>query len=104
MKYPQKKLNEEEEKKIEELCYANRSNKFNNEIFSNLQILMNEIVKENYESSHLIHKVIEGLPDYIILNQELKTMFKETYEYFMEEKVFSIDCLVSIFEYFEAFE
>ena len=63
---------------------------------------MNEIVKENYESSHLIHKVIEGLPDYIILNQELKTMFKETYEYFMEEKVFSIDCLVSIFEYFEA--
>ena len=101
-KYPPKKLTEEEERRTEELSQINRSNKFSNEIFSSLQILMNEIVKENYEPNHLIYKIIEVLPDYIILKEELKNMFKEAYEYFMDEKVFSIDTLVSIFEYFEA--
>ena len=101
-KYPPKKLNEDEEKKIEELSQINKSNKFYNEVFSSLQILMNEIVKGNYEPSHLIYKIIETLPVYIILNKELKNMFKETYEYYLGEKIFSLDTLVSIFEYFEA--
>ena len=101
-KYPPKKLNEDEEKKIEELSQINKSNKFYNEVFSSLQILMNEIVKGNYEPSHLIYKIIETLPVYIILNKELKNMFKETYEYYLGEKIFSLNTLVSIFEYFEA--
>ena len=101
MKYPQRKLNEEEEKKIEELCYANRSNKFNNEIFSNLQIIMNDILKENYEPNFLIIKIINNLSEYITLNEELIKMFKNTNDYFLDEPLFSIDCLVTIFEYFE---
>ena len=63
---------------------------------------MNEIVKENYEPNYLIYKIIEGLPDYIILKQELKNMFRETYENYPEEKIFTIDTLISIFEFFEA--
>ena len=101
-KYPKKNLTDEEERRIEQLSQLNRNDKFKNEIFSSLQILMNEIVKENYEPNYLIYNIIEGLPEYIILKPELKNMFKETYEYFMEEKAFSIDSLVSIFEYFEA--
>ena len=101
-KFKQRKLNEEEEKRIEELSRYEKSTKFHNEIFSSLQILMNEIKKENYDSNTLIYTIINNLPDYIILNKELKNMFKETYEYFMEEIMFSIDSLVSIFEYFEA--
>ena len=62
---------------------------------------MNEIIKQNYEQDHLIYKIIETLPPYIILNQNLIKMFKEKNEYF-EEKIFTINSLVSIFEYFEA--
>ena len=101
-KYPKKNLTDEEERGIEQLSQLNRNDKFKNEIFSSLQILMNEIVKENYEPNYLIYKIIEGLPDYIILKQELKNMFRETYENYPEEKIFTIDTLISIFEFFEA--
>ena len=101
-KYPKKNLTEEEEKKIKQLSQLNRNDKFKNEIFSSLQILMNEIVKENYEPNYFIYKIIEGLPEYIILKPELKNMFKESYEYSQIEKIFSINSLVSIFEFFEA--
>ena len=100
-KYPQRKLSEEEERRIEELIRLNRSNKFNNEVFANLQILMNSILKENYEPNELIFKIIYDLNEYILINEELKKMFKDAYEYFLNEPIFSIDCLVSIFEYFE---
>ena len=100
-KYPQRKLKEEEETRIEELVHSNKSNKFNNEIFGNLQILMKLILKENYEPKELIFKIINDLSEYITINEQLKKMFKDAHEYFMDE-IFSIDCLVSIFEYFES--
>ena len=101
-KYPQRKLNEEEEeKRIEELIHSNKSNKFYNEIFADLQILMNSILKENYEANDLIFNIINNLNEYITINKELKKMFKDAHEYFIDEPIFSIDCLVSIFEYFE---
>jgi hypothetical protein len=63
---------------------------------------MNEIIKENYDQNHLIYKIIESLPNYIILNDELVKLFRSKYEYNPEEKIFTINTLVSIFEYFEA--
>ena len=63
---------------------------------------MNEIVKENYNPDHLIYKIIEALHKFIILNQTLVKFFKDKYEYYMEEKVSTINTLVSIFECLEA--
>ena len=101
-KYPQKPLTEEEKDSLIDLIKSNNSRQFYNDIFASLQILMNEIIKQNYEQNHLIYKIIETLPPYIILNQALVKMFKEKYEFFMEEKILTINSLVSIFEYFEA--
>ena len=63
---------------------------------------MNEIIKENYDQDTLIYDIVEKLPNYIILNQELVNLLKRTKELYMDEKVFTINNLVSIFEYFEA--
>ena len=101
-KYPSRKLTDDEKDSITELLKNNNNNKFYNDVFASLQILMNEIVKENYNPDHLIYKIIEALPKFIILNQTLVKFFKDKYEYYMEEKVFTINSLVSIFEYFEA--
>ena len=63
---------------------------------------MNLIVNENYNQDHLIYKVIEARPNYVVLNPVLIKFFKEKYDYYMDEKVFTINSLVCIFEYFEA--
>ena len=99
-KYKQKDLNEEEKKCINELIQENNNNKFYSEVFSSLQILMNQIINENYEQNYNIYDIIKSLPNYIILNEKLMNLFKIKYE--MKENVFSINSLVSIFEYFEA--
>ena len=101
-KYIQRELTEEEKESLSELLKDKNNSKFYNDVFSSLQILMNEIIKENYDQNHLIYKIIENLPNYIILNDELIKLFKSKYEYNPEEKVFTINSLVSIFEYFEA--
>ena len=101
-KYPPKKLNDDEKEALNDLLKNNNNSKFYNDIFASLQILMNEIVKENYKQDHLIDDIINGLPPYIILNPELVKLFKDAHEMFMDEKVFTINSLVSIFEYFEA--
>ena len=101
-KYIQKELTEDEKDSLKELLEGNNNSKFYNDVFSSLQILMNEIIKENYEQDHLIYKIIEKLPNYIILNEELVKLFKNKYEYNPEEKTFTINSLVSIFEFFES--
>jgi hypothetical protein len=101
-KYQQRELSEEEKSIINKLLEANNNMKFYSDVFASLQILMNEIVKENYKNDHLIYKIIENLPQYIILNAQIIKMFKNTFEYNIEGKIFSIDSLVSIFEHFEA--
>ena len=104
-KYVPRALSETEKKCLNEFLQINNNNhKFYNDVFTSLQILMNEIIKENYEENYLIYKIIEALPDIIILNEELKKLFKNKYEYYKDEKekVFTINSLVSVFEYFEA--
>ena len=100
-KYNQKPLSEDEKQALGELLKSN-SVKTYNEVFSSLQILMNEIIKENYNQDILIIDIIEKLPNYIVLNKELVELLKRCKEEFMAEKVFTINSLVSIFEYFEA--
>ena len=104
-KYAQRELSDIEKESLFELLQNNQQSKFINDVFASLQILMNEIVKENYEQNYLIYKVIESLPTYIILNNELVQLFKRKYEYYIDMpdlKVFTINTLVSIFEYFES--
>ena len=58
-------------------------------------------LKRITKKNHLIFKIIENLPEYIILNPNLIKMFRNSYE-FGNKEMFSIDSLVSIFEHFEA--
>ena len=100
-KYAQKPLSEDEKQIIGELLKNNNVKLFN-DIFSSLLILMIEVIKENYASDTLICDIIEKLPNYIIINKELVDLLKNTKEQYMNEKVFTINNLVSIYEYFEA--
>ena len=99
-KYLQKELTEEEKSYINKILKTNNSSNFNNDIFSSLQILMNEILKENYNQNYLIYNIIESLPGYIILNEQLIKLIKDRY-LDEKEKSFTINSLFSIFEYFE---
>ena len=99
-KYIQKYLSEEEKNYVNEFVQSNNNTKFYFEVFSDLQILMNQILKENYEQNHKIYDIIKTLPNYIILKEELVNLFKNKYD--LNENVFTINSLVSIFDYFEA--
>ena len=101
-KYPQRHIKEEEEKILNNLIKSNNNTKFYNDIIASLHILMNEINKQNYEQEYLIYNIIESFPAYIILNRKLVNMFKEARNIYIEEKIFTINSLLSIFETFEA--
>ena len=102
-KYLQRELTEDEKISLSNLLEGNNNSQFYNDVFASLQILMNEIIKQNYEQTHFIHKIIENLPNYIILNEQLKNLFKTKFEYAdPKEMKFTINSLVSIFEYFES--
>ena len=101
-KYPPKQLSDDEKEALSELLKNNNNSKFYKEVFASLQILMNLIVNENYNQDHLLYKIIEARPNYVVLNPVLIKFFKDKYEYYMDEKVFTINSLVCIFEYFEA--
>ena len=103
-KYNPRELEEGEKNALNELLENNNNSRFYNDVFSSLQILMNETIKENYNKSHLLYKVIEAKPNYIILNANLVDFFRKQYEYYadMDFKYFSVDSLLEIFNYFEA--
>ena len=100
-KYIQRELSEEEKNSINKIIENNNNSKFYKEIFASLQILMNQIVKENYNEKYLINKIINNLPKYFILKVELKELFKSKSYEEENNKNFTVDSLVSIFEYFE---
>ena len=99
-KYPKRELTKEEKNYIHNLAEINNNTKYYNDIFSSLQIIMKEIVNENYNQEHLIYNAIEKFPKYIKLNEELVNMFKR-YIYQEEKKYFTLMTLVPIYEYFE---
>ena len=99
-KYTQRELTEDEKNYINKVLKINNNSNFINDIFSSLQILMNEILKENYNQNYLLYDIIEKLPQYIILNEQLIKLITDRYlEY--NEQSFTINSLFSIFEYFE---
>ena len=63
---------------------------------------MNQIIKENYPKDKLLYQIIEKLPKYVILEQKLVDFFKTQYEYYYELKLFTVNSLIPIFDYFEA--
>ena len=101
-KYIQRELTQDEKESLNELLKENNNSKFYNDVFASLQIIMNEVIKENYDQTHLIYRIIEKLPNYIILNEKLVKLLKIKHDYNPEDKSFTINSLVSIFEYFEA--
>ena len=102
-KYLKRELTDIEKESLMDLLEANNNSKFYNDVFASLQILMNEIIKQNYDQNHFIYKIIETLPNYIILNDKLVNEFKSKYEFMdPQQKVFTVNSLVSIFEYFES--
>ena len=100
-KYVKRDLTGEEKASIIELIQANNnSSKFFSESYSSLQILMNQILKENYDKSEFIYNIIKSSENnYNILHEELINLFRDKFENGV--KIFTIDCLVSILEYFE---
>ena len=99
-KYAQRELTDDEKNYINKILKINNNSNFINDIFSSLQILMNEILKENYNQNYLLFDIIEKLPKYIILNEQLIKLIKDRYVEH-KEKSFIINSLFSIFEYFE---
>ena len=97
-KYYRRDLSDYEKKCVNEMIKYNK-NKFYNEIFASLQILMNEIIKDNYPKNYLIYNIIEKLPKCIILNQELIKLFENCNN--DNNESFTVNSLVSFFEYFE---
>ena len=102
-KYQQKELNEEEKFAIKiMLKHINNDKKIYSDIFSSLQILMNEILKENYQQNFLIYEIIKNkLPKYVILNEDLVKLIEKVYFKSENSNNFTVNSLVSIFEYFE---
>ena len=99
-KYEQHELTEDEKNYINKsLKNINDDNKVYNDIFSSLQILMNEILKENYQQNYLLYDIIQNIPKYVILNDELIKLIENRYN--KSKFSFTINSLVSIFEYFE---
>ena len=103
-KYPSRELNKAEKDSLIDFINDNKSRGFYNDVFSSLQILMNEIIKENYESSVLIYTIIENLPKFVKINPQLIKLLQDKYELDINQELnlFSIDCLVPFLEYFEA--
>jgi hypothetical protein len=59
---------------------------------------MNEIIKENYDQNYLLYDIIKKLPKYIILNEDIIKLMDDNYN---DKNCFTINSLVSFFEYFE---
>ena len=98
-KYPKKELSNEEKSALDYLVKNNGNINFYQNISSSLQIIMKQIIADNYDSNILIYEVLKSFPSYIILNEELKEFLANEYE--NNRKMFAINTLISIFEYFE---
>ena len=101
-KYSQRELDETEKESLYNLLEENRNSRFYNDVFASLQILMNQIIKENYEKNLMIYNIIEKLPKYIQLEPKLVQFFQNQYQYYYELDLFTVNSLISIFDYFEA--
>ena len=102
-KYPYRELKKIEKESLNAFINENKNKGIYNDVFSSLQILMNEIIKENYDSSKSIYEIIESLPKFVVINNQLAKLLKDKHEFDINKELnlFSVDCLVPFFEYFE---
>ena len=101
-KYNPKDLDEIEKDSLYKLLEENRNSRFYNDVFASLQILMNQIIKENYEKDKLLYEIIEKLPKYVILEPKLVVFFQNQYMNYHDLNLFTVNSLIPIFDYFEA--
>jgi len=94
-KYIQRDLTNEEKESLDKFLEENNNSVFYKDIFSSLQILMKEIINDNYSQNEIIYDIITKLSKYIKLNQELVQFLKK------HKNSFTVKTLVPIFEYFE---
>ena len=99
-KYPKKELSDEEKQLLDELVKNNKNTNFYHDISSSLQILMNQIIIDNYTPNKLIYEIIINLPQFIIINGELKNLLRKEYQF--KNKIFALNTLITIYEYFES--
>ena len=99
-KYQKKELSEEEKQKLEELLKDNKNTAFYHDISSSLQILMNQIIIDNYVPNKLIYEIIINLPPFIIINEKMRELLRKEYE--SRHKIFPLNTLITIYEYFES--
>ena len=96
-KYPSQELNLLAKNIIYNFLHKYESNrKTIIECLYSCQILIDYILKENYNLLNSISNIIQELPNYIELNEELK-------QFFQENKNFCVNMLLNIYKYFEHF-
>ena len=100
-KYPKKELSEEEINILNDLLKNNNNNKFYQDISSSLQLIMNQLIIDNYDPNKYIYEIIKDLPPFMIINNELKNLLETHYQYGQKSDSFKIGSLISIYEYFE---
>ena len=61
---------------------------------------MNQMIKDNYDPKKSLLEIIMDLPDYLCINEAFKAFVWKSSE--NNENFFSIDCLITIYEIFEA--
>ena len=100
-KYPKKDLSKEEKNSLKEFLNNNTINNYQ-DISSSLQIIMNRLIIDNYAPEKSLYEIITNLPHFIILNDEFNN-FKNflANEFYIDNKSFAINTLISIYEYFE---
>ena len=90
-KYPQRELTKEEKKIL--IDYVHEKHNFNQFMFS-LQMLIFFLQKENYSNKSSINEIINSIPFYVSLSNEMKT-------FFLKNKSFTLEILIEIYEYVE---
>ena len=98
-KYPKKDLSQEEKKSLDELLKNNDNNNFYFDISSSLQLIMNQLILDNYDPEKYLFEIINNLPHFIIINEELKELLGIGFGF--DKKTFKINTLIPMYEYFE---
>ena len=113
IKYPPRKLTEEEEKLLYSFIKEKKNKKQNFiiDIMSSCQLLIDYIQKENFNKNRTILSVIKDLPRYIEIDEFLKSFFIENTEDTNEIntvttnqeniQMFSINTLINFYELIE---
>ena len=80
---------------------SNNDTKFYQDICSSLQLIMKQLIADNHDPNLFVYDIIKDLPNFIFLNEELKTFLENQYS--LKCETFRINTLISMFEYCESY-